>query len=132
MNIANINWVSVLVAAVLTFVLGGLWYGPLFGKAWSRASGVTESQQKTANKGLVFGLSFVLQLIAAFVLDMFIGAEATLAFGTAAGAAVGVCWVATAMGVTYLFEQRPFAHWAINSGYQIVTFTMMGALLGAW
>ena len=132
MDLSTINWLAVLIAAVLTFVLGGLWYGPLFGKTWQRASGVTDEQQKSANMAMIFGVSFVLQLIAAFVLDMFIGPGATLAFGAAAGAAVGLFWVATSFGVVYLFEQRPLSHWAVNSGYAAVSFTMMGALLGAW
>jgi hypothetical protein len=37
--IADINWLAVLVAAVVTFVLGGLWYGPLFGVANSGGPG---------------------------------------------------------------------------------------------
>jgi hypothetical protein len=93
---------------------------------------VTEAQANAGNKGLIFGLSFVLQFIAALVLDMFIGAEGTLAFGTAAGAAVGVFWVASAFAVVYLFEQRPLAHWTVNAFYHVVSYTIMGAILGAW
>jgi hypothetical protein len=40
--------------------------------------------------------------------------------------------VATAFGVVYLFEQRSFALWGIDAGYQILAFTLMGAILGAW
>jgi len=50
----------------------------------------------------------------------------------AAASAVGVCWVAPALGVVYLFEQRSFAHWAVNAGYQVVAFTLMGVVLGLW
>jgi hypothetical protein len=132
MDLANINWLAVLVAALSTFILGGLWYGPLFGRAWMRASGMTEDRVNAGNKGLIFGLSFFLQFLAALVLDMFIGAEANLAFGTAAGAAVGIFWVATAFAVVYLFEQRSVAHWAVNAFYHIVSYTIMGAILGAW
>ena len=132
MAFGSINWLAILVAAVATFVLGGLWYGPLFGKQWLRASGITEAQANAGNKALIFGVSFVLQFVAAFVLDMFIGPAGTLAFGIAAGAAVGLFWVATAFGVVYLFEQRPLAHWAVNAGYHIVGYTIMGAILGAW
>ena len=128
--LSNINWISVVVAAVLTFVLGGLWYGPLFGRAWQRASGVTEAQQKQASPGIVFGVSFALQLVAAIVLDLFIGAEAGFSFGLFAGLAAGLFWVATAFGVVYLFEQRPIRHWVVNAGYQVVAYGMMGAVLG--
>ena len=128
----EINWLAVVAAAVATFLIGGLWYGPLFGKAWMRASGVTAEQAGKGNTGMIFGVSFVLQLIAAAVLAAFIGPEATLGFAVAAAAAVGLFWVGPAFGVVYLFEQRPLAHWLVNAGYHVVSFVVMGVILGAW
>lgn len=128
----DINWFAVLLAAVVSFVIGGLWYGPLFGKQWLRASGVDEAALGTGGMGRIFALSFLMQLLAAAVLALFIGAESTLTFGLFAGVAAGVFWVATAFGVVYLFERRPFAHWAVNASYHIVVYAVMGAILGAW
>lgn len=132
MELGPMDAVAVVVAAVSSFVVGGLWYGPLFGKTWMRASGVTAEQAGEASMGKVMGLSFLLQLVAAGVLLMFIGPDAEPGFAVAAAASVGICWVATAMGVVALFEQRPFAHWAVNAGYQVVAFTLMGVILGFW
>lgn len=132
MAMATINWLAVVAAAVSSFVIGGLWYGPLFGKPWMRASGVTEEKAREANMPQVFGLSLLLQLVAAAVLAMFIGAEATPGFAIGAAASVGLFWVAPALGVIYLFEQRPFAHWAVNAAYHVVAFTLMGVILGYW
>lgn len=132
MATSPIPWLAVIVCAVSTFVLGGLWYGPLFGKPWMRASGVTPEQAAQGNMPMIFGLSFLLQLLAAFVLAMFIGADSTVGFAVGASASVGACWVAPALGVIYLFEQRGFAHWAINAGYHTVAFTVMGVILGLW
>ncbi len=132
MDLSTVNWLSVLVAALVPFVLGGLWYGPLLGRAWMAATGITEEKAREANMPMVFGLSFVMQFLAAAVLDLFIGPDATLSFGLFAGLSVGVFWVGTAFGVVYLFEQRPFRLWAINAGYHIVNFAAMGAILGAW
>jgi len=132
MEMGAINWLAVAAAAVSSFVIGGLWYGPLFGKAWMRASGITEEQARAANQGLIFSVSFVLQVIAAAVLAMFIGPDATLGFAVAAAGSVGVFWVAPAFGVVYLFEQRSFAHWAVNAGYHVVAFLAMGLILGLW
>lgn len=127
-----VNWLAVIVAALATFALGAVWYGPLLGKPWMRASGISEAKAREANMGLVFGVSLVLQLLAAFALAMFIGAEADLGFGLFAGFMTGAFFVATAMGVVYLFEQRPLSLWAIDAGYHVVSFTLMGAILGAW
>jgi hypothetical protein len=40
--------------------------------------------------------------------------------------------VASGLGVVYLFEQRPLAHWAVNAGYHVVSYSIMGLILGAW
>jgi hypothetical protein len=128
----EVNWLAVAAAAFATFLIGGLWYGPLFGRAWMRASGVTAEQAEKGNMPLIFGVSFLLQLIAAAVLAMFIGPEATFGFAVAAAAAVGIFWVATAFGVVYLFEQRPMSHWLVNAGYHIVSYVVMGVILGLW
>ena len=37
-----------------------------------------------------------------------------------------------AMSVTYLFDRRPWQLFFIDSGYHVVSFTLMGAILGAW
>lgn len=126
----TLNWLAVGAAAVSSFVIGGLWYGPVFGKEWMRATGITEEQAARASTGKIFGVSLLLQLVAAAVLAMFIGAEATVGFAVAAGASVGVFWIAPALGVVYLFEQRSFVHWAVNAGYHAVAFTVMGLILG--
>ncbi len=132
MSSSPVPWLAVVACAVSTFLLGGLWYGPLLGKPWMRASGIAPEQAARGNMAMIFGLSFMLQLLAAFVLAMFIGADATLGFAVGAAASVGACWVAPALGVIYLFEQRPFTHWAINAGYHVAAFSIMGLILGLW
>jgi hypothetical protein len=131
-NPGAINWLAVVAAALSSFLIGGLWYGPLFGKVWMRHSGMTPERAAQSRMGTVFGLSLVLQLIAAAVLAMFVGGEATLGFAVFAAASVGLFWIAPALGVIYLFEQRPLAHWVVNAGYHVVGFTIMGLILGAW
>ena len=129
---ANINWLSVIVAAVSSFLVGGLWYGPLFGRAWMNGFGFTESQLGQRNMPMVFGVSLLLALIASVNLEMFIGVEADLAFGLFAGFAAGLGWVATFLGILYLFEMRSLKVYLINAGYCVVALTLMGAILGAW
>ena len=129
---SSINWLSVIVAAVSAFLIGGIWYGPLFGQAWMRASGFTEEALSKRNMPMVFGLSLLLALLAAFNLEMFIGAEATVGCGTMAGFLAGFGWVAAFLGILYLFEMKSMAAFLINAGYCITALTAMGAILGAW
>jgi hypothetical protein len=128
----GINWLSAIIAAVSSFMVGGIWYGPLFGRAWMAAFNLTEEGLGKRNMPMVFGVSLLLAFIASINLEMFIGAEATLAFGTFAGFAAGLGWVGAFLGILYLFEMRSMKAYLINAGYCVVALTLMGAILGAW
>jgi len=134
MDFSTINYFAVLAAAVSTFVLGGLWYSPvLFGKAWMRANNFTDADVQTFSKARMFGWSIVLSLVMAINLAMFLGGAGTNAtWGMTAGALAGLGWVAMAIAMIALFENKSWAYIAINGGYMTVAFTVMGLILGAW
>ena len=129
----DVNWLAVLVAAVVTFVLGGVWYGPLFGKVWRAAEGQAEPEpgwQK--HPALVYGVSFVLMLIAAMALAVAIGPAPDVARSIGLGLVVGVGWVATSFGVNYLFAGRRLPLFAVDAGYNVVLFALMGLIIGVF
>jgi len=128
----NINWLSVIVAAISSFFIGGIWYGPIFGKSWMTDFGFTEEDLKKRGIPKTFGLSLLLSFIAALVLEFFIGADTDLIFGAMAGFFAGFGWVATFLGILYLFEMKSYQAYLINAGYCIVALTVMGIILGAW
>ena len=129
----EVNYLAVLAAAVATFALGGLWYSPaLFGKVWQREAGVTEEKMKSANMPLIFGLTFVLALIAAWVFALFLGPRPPMALGLGAGFSAGLCWVAASLGINYLFERKSLKLWLINGGYHTLQFTIIGLILALW
>lgn len=129
----KINFVAVIAAAVLGFVIGGLWYSPaLFSRLWAREAGMDESRLHGRNMAVVFGLALVCNLVMALNLAAFIGRGATAGFGAFAGLAAGLGWVAMALAVVYLFEARSIKLWLVNAGYQVVQFTAMGAVIGGW
>jgi hypothetical protein len=130
-DIAKVNWLAVIVAAIAPFIVGSLWYGPLFMKPWSALTGITRGAPGQNSMALTFGTSAVLNLVIATSLAMFIGGG-DWKLGLFAGFMSGFTFVAMAFGITYLFESRPFKLWLINAGYQTVVFTIMGAILGAW
>jgi hypothetical protein len=133
MDTLHFNFAAIFVAALMSFAIGGLWYSPLlFARAWMKEAGLTEQQTKEAPMGRIFGLAAVASLVMAFNLAAFIGPKASLGFGLFAGAAAAIGWVAMSLGVIYLFEQRSLKLWLINSGYQVIAYTLMGGLLGVW
>lgn len=128
----EVNYLAVALAALSAFLLGGLWYSPLlFANKWAALTGLSEEKLKSGSMAIIFGGAFLLNLVAAFVLAIFIDREAGTRYGALVGLSVGLCWVATSFGVSYLFERRPFGLWLINAGYFTLHFTVMGAILGA-
>ena len=101
----------------------------MFTKAWQREARVADNA-KGRNMGMIFAVAFVLQLLAAFVLALFLGVRPGLAHGANVGFHAGLFLVAGALGVNYLFEGRSLTLWLINGGYNVVTFTVFGAILG--
>ncbi|MEM7017622.1 MAG: DUF1761 domain-containing protein [Pseudomonadota bacterium] len=129
---AQLNWLAIIASTISAFVIGGLWYGPLFGKSWMAENNLTEEQLNARNMAMVFALAFFLSFIAAFNLAMFLGNQVDAVSGAAAGFFAGFGWVACFTGIQYLFEMRSFKLFLINAGYSTVALTIMGAILGAW
>ena len=130
----TINWLAVVAAALVNFVIGGLWYSPaLFGKAWMRANGFSEADLKKGSPAAIFGLSFLFCLLMAGNLAGFLAdPSTTLAFGITAGVLAGLGFAALGLGVVAMFERRPASYLLINGGYLTISFAAMGAILGGW
>jgi hypothetical protein len=131
--LGQLNYFAIVAASVAAFVIGGVWYSPaLFAKAWQQETGLSDQQLAQRNPAAVFGVSFVLTLVASFVFALFLGPRP--AFGPAlfAGVAAGAAWVATSFGINYLFEAKSLRLFLINAGYHVAQFTAMGAILGLW
>ena len=132
MDLAAINWIAVVVAAVSAFVLGGVWYGPIFGKQWQALVGLSdEDLQNGRHPAIVFGSAFVLTLVQAVVLASIIPAGSGIGAALGQALMIGIAFVATAFGVNYLFSRHPKALWGIDAGYNVAQFAIMGAIIGA-
>jgi len=133
MNPSDINYLAVIVAALASFVVGFFWYSPmLFAKVWQNEIGLSDEKIKKTNMPLVFGVSFLLTLIISFNLAAFLGKDAGFVWGLTAGALAGIGWVASSLGILYLFERRSMRLFLINAGYQAVTYMAAGGIIGAW
>ncbi|MDG1389426.1 MAG: DUF1761 domain-containing protein [Halioglobus sp.] len=129
----HLNLTAALAAAFAAFVLGGIWYGPLFGKRWQGYIGL--SDEDLASKGhpaVIMGLAFILTLIQAIILSALVPAESTVEIAVIYALVIGVSFVATAFGVNYLFSRHPKALFGIDAGFNILQFALMGAIIGAF
>ena len=132
----HVNYISILVAAVVSFFIGAVWYSPLlFGKQWIKAAGKTIEDIKGGAGTHSYLISFVAWLIASYILAVFIdygvdlNSSPQFLFGALAGF---MCWfgfVAATSLIHNLFAQRSIALWLIDSGYTLVAFLISGIIL---
>jgi surface polysaccharide O-acyltransferase-like enzyme len=135
--VAGVNYLAVLVAAILNMVIGAAWYSPgLFGKSWMEMVGLKpeDAQKRMAGMQRAYALMFVASLLIAYALArvLWYARVEAAGGGLMIGLLAWIGFVATTHGANYLFEGRPFRLYSINTGYSLVSFVLMGALLGAW
>jgi hypothetical protein len=135
-----VNVWATLGAAVACMILGFLWYSPmLFAKPWMVAMGYDPADkariaEMQKGAGLKYAISFLTSLLSAFVLGKIIYhlAISTPLYGMKVGLAVWAAFVMTVQLTDKLFGNRPWNLFLINTGYQLVCFLAMGAILGQW
>jgi len=128
----EVNWIAIVVAALAGFLVGGIWYGPVMGKKWMGAVGLSEEQIKQGNMGLIYGGAFAFSLLASWTLAHTFASYA--AYGaelgvvakvmTAFGAALG--FIVPAIGTNYLFSQKSRALFFIDASYWLLFYIAMG------
>ena len=138
MPMTHVNALAVLVAAVLTMVLGAVWYSPvLFAKQWMAAQGYTpEALEQMKRKGMIRGyaVSFLCYLVMAYVVALFASYMQATSFaqGLWLGFLVWLGFAAT-IGLTgNIFSQKPIAAWVIDAGYQLAYLLIMSVVLTLW
>ena len=127
-----LDWLAILIATAVAFVLGGLWYGPLFGQAWMDAIGKTADDIEPSPAPFV--ISFFTALITCVVvagLMLLLGVETALG-GAVFGLIVGVGFIATAMASDTAFCGWGLRLFLIQSGYRVAYSVLMGAIIGAF
>ena len=132
MNLSEINWLGLLLGSVAGFALGALWYGPLFGKAWMAALGITKDDGKKVNMGMLMGGSFVTYIVLGIVIALlFQWGQCTGWMGGAhLGALVGVACATTVVN-NALYEMKSVKLMLINGVYAILNGAIIGAVIGA-
>jgi hypothetical protein len=136
-DLAKINIWAVLVAALIAFFIGGLWYTALFGKLWVRLHGYSEEKvkqmQAAMSPPLFFGGMFLSYLVLSFALAVLLTGftDPNVLTGLALGL---VFWIgAAAVAMTgQIASDRSNGIYLIDTGCNLVYLIFMGALLGFW
>ena len=128
----DINLLAVVVAAASAFLVGGLWYGPLFLKTWQQEAGISESDMQKRHPDKVFGLAFLLNLFAAYFMGHVLATYGNppLSVDVMITMGLALAFVVTAFGVNYLFAGKSFKLFLIDAGYFLVSYSLMGLIFG--
>ena len=138
------NWIAVVVAAIVSMILGMIWYSPkVFGKPWMRLMGMTvKDMQAAQKKGMImqYIIAFGAALVTAYMLSIFSGyavGSGVYAGGLAAtGAAVGfLTWIGFVATVTLgmsLWGGQKLELYLITNAYNMVSFVLMAMVLAVW
>ena len=156
------NFVAVLVATLVTLLVGFVWYNPkVFGTIWMKETGMTDEKAKQSNMLKVFGLTIFYSFMLAFILPSLVihqmgaigmvggdpsiakpsyeafladygGAFRTYKHGALHGFIAGLFIALPITAINSLFEQKSWKYILINAGYWIVSLTIMGAIICGW
>ena len=129
----DINYLAVVVAAIVNMVVGAVWYSPAaFAKQWAALTGRKMNEMGNGAQGYV--LTTIGALVQALVLSYFVQyAHANTAYeGAVVGFWLWVAFVAIPQGVNMVFANTRKKLWAINTGYFLVVLLINGAFLAVW
>ena len=129
------NYLAILVAAIVNMIIGGLWYSPLlFAKPWMALNNVTPESMKNVNPGPLYAQSFVATLVAYFFLAMAI--QLTNASTAIDGMKTAFCiwlgFITTVQFTANVFSPKKIQAYFLDTGYQLVAILIAGIILALW
>ena len=119
----------VLAGSAAFFVVGMVWYGALFGKAWQSAAGLSDQDVQGGNMAVIFGLCFLFEMLIAMVLWHLlvrVNPAPHVVMMMAIGFAGGI--MVPAMGINYLFQRKSFKLFLIDAGHFLFGMAAMGGV----
>ncbi len=119
-----------IIAGLIAFAIGGLWYGLIFRDAWIEASGIdmtkVEAERQEGKKGQKEMLiSLAIEVATAVVTIFFIKTLDVSPLHAAGG--MGVIAILASLK-NYIFEQRPIKLILINESYKLVCYLVVGII----
>lgn len=129
----DLNYIAILVITVIAFVIGMLWYGPLFGKQWMKLVGLSKNDMKGPMAPHILGglvSTFIMMIVVAYVISM---TDTSLWWeGSFQGLVLAIGLIVTVLFGSVNWEKRPVKLFLINSFYWLVSLAIAGGVYVAW
>jgi hypothetical protein len=133
MESTGVNYLAVFAAGLVYTILAALWYSPMvMGKAWLKATGKTEEQEKAESAPWKMFVALVGSWLAAYGIARILSWTSfePVWGGMMIGLLVSVCFLFTVIGTSDMMEGRPLALFRINILFNILGFMLMGLIIG--
>lgn len=132
--LANLNYIHILVATLVYFFLGALWYSVLFQKPWVKLNKIVMNEDSRKGMPLLFAKTFLLNLIVTIstAAVLYFVQPVSLMAAIKTGALLGVGFVGSITALNNMYVQRPFMLTLIDSGYNIVSIILVSIILTMW
>jgi hypothetical protein len=132
----QLNWLAIIIAVVANFILGFLWYTPLFGKAWAKEMGIDTTQKPPSGalaKGMVFMVIGNFLMAYVFAHNIYVwNVVAPMSPPSAAWSAAFFTWLGFYFPVdlgSVAWENKSWKLFFINTGYHLVMLLVAAIIL---
>jgi Protein of unknown function (DUF1761) len=139
LDLGGINWLAVIVATVIYFLLGAVWFAPQtpIGKAWMSASGYQSPTTGAASTNLFYIVPAATSFVAVVATAIIAGATGTdsLNEGVVLGLVVGIGYAATIVLTTAAFEFSKPRQWTwglVDASYHVVGLLIAAIVIALW
>jgi hypothetical protein len=132
--LSNLNYVHILVASIVYFIIGALWYSLLFGKIWMKLLGITGNEDDKKKMPMIFSVTFVLNFIIVVSTACVIGfvQPSNMIVAIKVGLLLGVGIAGTTCTMNYMYSRKSFGLIAIDAGYHVLAITISSIILTLW
>ena len=140
----HLNWIAIIVSVIASFVVGGLWYGPLFGNAWKKEMGVPPDAKPAGGEmGKALTINVIGTFLTAYVMahEVSVWRPSTWHAGADSPPAVYgffggfFTWLGFAVPVLLngvSFEKKSWKFFGINAAFLFLSFQIIGMILSFW
>lgn len=125
----KIDLLTVFLGAAAFFAVGALWYGVIFGKVWQRAAGLPDTAAKSGNMPLIFGLTFLFELLISVMLaHLYARSDPSNRAMMMMAIGIGATFMVPAIGIHYLYLRKTALHFLIDAAHVIIGMAAMGGV----
>jgi hypothetical protein len=138
-DLGAINWLAAIVATLIYFALGAVWFAPAtpIGRAWVAASGYESPTTGVASSNLFYAVPVATAFVAVLATALLAAATGTdtATEGVVLGLVVGIGYAAAIVLTTAAFEFAKPRRWTwgvIDASYHVVGLLIAGVVIALW